>query len=159
MNKQWWLEIQTVDPLQTEIISLLEDCARMTREFYPAISVACLQIHHHVLPFLPLGSRFSQVYGPRALAGVVVREGRERGWSACVRVLEGHTDGCTAVAFSPDGGRLVSGSEDGTLRLGNVQPGADLQVVKGHEYAISCATYSPDGMRIASGSHYRTVRI
>ena len=34
----------------------------------------------------------------------------------CTATLEGHTSGVTSVAFSPDDSRVVSGSEDKTLR-------------------------------------------
>lgn len=34
-----------------------------------------------------------------------------------LHVLEGHTGWVYKVAFSPDGGRLISASLDGTLRL------------------------------------------
>src|SRR5713101_1657946 len=95
---------------------LLGNCARMTREFYPVISVSCLQVHHHVMVFLPLESRLSQVYGPKQQPMIEVKEGREQMWNSCVRILEGHTDRCSCIAFSADGGRLVSGSDDRTAR-------------------------------------------
>src|SRR5882762_8723380 len=117
-----------MEPPQTEIISLLSDCARMTREFYPTISVACLQIHYHVIPFLPLKSRLSQLYGQKQRAGIRVKEGWEQTWHPCVRVLEGLTHNCRCIAFSPDGERLVSGSEDCTLRLWDISTGALQQV-------------------------------
>src|SRR5882762_3108304 len=159
MNSQWWLEMQTVEPPQTEIISLLSDCARMTREFYPTISVACLQLHHHVIPFLPLESRLSQLYRSKIHSAVEVKEGQEQTWSPCVRVLEGHTSVCLCIAFSPYGEQLVSGSDDRTVRLWNISTGALLQIMKGHSHCVQSVMYSPDGRYIASGSDDETVRI
>jgi len=46
-----------------------------------------------------------------------------------------------SVAFSSDGGRLVSGSYDGTIRLWNVQTGAVLQVITGHSAGVSVVAY------------------
>src|SRR5258705_1273217 len=148
-----------MEPPQTEIISLLSDCARMTREFYPAISVACLQVHYHVIPFLPLKSRLSQLYGSRIHSAIEVKEGREETWHPCVRVLEGHTDHCRCITFSPDGGRLISGSDDFSVRLWDISTGALLRVMEGHSDVVLSVTYSPDGRYIASGSYDNTVRI
>jgi WD40 repeat protein len=49
--------------------------------------------------------------------------------------LQGHTDGVTCVAFSPDG-RIVSGSLDKTVRIWDVQAShpAACRVLKGHRY-------------------------
>src|SRR5882762_6828460 len=120
-------------PVETEVLSLLSDCARMTWEFYPAISVACLQIHHHVVPFLPVESRLTQVYGVRSLSGIEVKEGRKRTWNPCVQVLGSR---CLCVAFSPDGGRLTIGGFDHTIRLFSVQTGALLQVMTGQSDGV-----------------------
>jgi WD40 repeat protein len=129
----------------------------MIREFYPTISVACLQLHHDVIPFLPLHSCLSQVYGQKIQPGIDIREGQHQTWSACVGVLEGHTQRCTSVAFSSDGRRLVSGSDDSTIRLWNVQTGALLQVMTGHKTTVYSVAYSPDGKLIASCSADKTV--
>ncbi|MFN7899359.1 MAG: WD40 repeat domain-containing protein [Synechococcaceae cyanobacterium] len=43
-----------------------------------------------------------------------------RSWIAA---LQGHTNSVNSVAFSPDGSRLVSGSDDNTLRLWNAATG------------------------------------
>src|SRR5258708_28485888 len=146
-------------PSQTEVTSLLDDCARMPREFYPVISVSCLQLHRHVIPFLPVECRLSQVYGPKLQSDVDVKQGQVQAWSACVRVLEGHSGSCYCLAFSPDGEKLVSGSSDDTVRLWNVQTGALLHVMTGHSDTVRSVLYSPDGMLIASGSLDHTVRI
>jgi len=38
-------------------------------------------------------------------------------------VIDGHTDSVNSVAFSPDGTRIVSGSDDKTIRVGDVLTG------------------------------------
>src|SRR5207237_9840047 len=43
-----------------------------------------------------------------------------------VRCLRGHGDCVVSVAFSPDAGLAVSGSWDGTVRVWNVEDGAEV---------------------------------
>ena len=40
-----------------------------------------------------------------------------------LKVLEGHTSTVTAVAISSDGGKIVSGSEDKTVRVWSMETG------------------------------------
>ena len=35
----------------------------------------------------------------------------------CLKTLEGHTNNVYSVAYSPDGTRIVSGSEDKTIKI------------------------------------------
>ncbi|MEL7330496.1 MAG: hypothetical protein AAGJ69_11795, partial [Cyanobacteria bacterium J06559_1] len=49
-----------------------------------------------------------------------------------VMILKGHEDWARAVAFSPDGKTIVTGSEDQTVRLWNRQ-GKLLRVITGHQ--------------------------
>jgi len=118
-------------PPETENGSLLDDCARATREFYPSISVACLQVHH-MIPFLPLECRLSLAYGPRSQSGIVVKEGQDSRWSACAYVLEGHTGYCPCAAF------LVT-EDDWSLAAGITSPAmgcADWRTSTGHEWPL-----------------------
>ncbi len=65
----------------------------------------------------------------------------------------------TAVAFSPDGSMMVSGSEDHMVRVWHLATSRLMRRLHGHSSAVSAVAFSPDGGTIASASNDRTVRL
>jgi dipeptidyl aminopeptidase/acylaminoacyl peptidase len=66
------------------------------------------------------------------------------------QVLRGHEANVTALAFSPDGTRLLTGSEDKTAALWDVESGRLLTVYRGHPATVHLVAFSPDGTRVAT---------
>ncbi|KAG8797552.1 hypothetical protein FRC16_008746, partial [Serendipita sp. 398] len=89
-----------------------------------------------------------------------VAEGRKKSWPGRPHMLTGHRGGITSVAGSPDGRRIISGSEDKTIRIWDTETGADIgELLGGHTRAVNSVAYSPDGRRIISGSSHKAIRI
>ena len=66
--------------------------------------------------------------------------------------MEGHKDVINSIAFSPDGERLVSGSFDTSIRLWDVETGANLLTMPGNKIWGIPVAFSPDGKRLVSGA-------
>lgn len=71
----------------------------------------------------------------------------------------GHSSGVTSVAISRDGAIVVSGSDDKTVRLWNLQGKLLAPAFIGHTARITAVAISPNGQIIASGSSDNTVRL
>lgn len=73
-----------------------------------------------------------------------------------LKTLKGHDDHVvTCLQFS--GNRIVSGSDDNTLRVWNATTGKHLKSLVGHTGGVWCSQF--DGSTIVSGSTDRTLRV
>ena len=71
-----------------------------------------------------------------------------------------HSDEIKAVAFSPNGERVLSGGEDRTIKLWDVATGSLLRTFPGHPNGVVTAVaFSPDGMQVFSGASDKHVTI
>jgi len=72
-------------------------------------------------------------------------------------VLSGHTDGVNSLTFSLDGKSLISGSDDKTVKLWDIQTGGVVKTFSGHSRGVLSVSISADYTRIASGSSDDTI--
>ncbi|KAK0721143.1 hypothetical protein B0H67DRAFT_536136 [Lasiosphaeris hirsuta] len=63
----------------------------------------------------------------------------EQVWSRCLQTFEGHSDSVRSVAFSPNGSRITSGSDDRTICIWDAGSGKEVHSVK--------MRHTPNGLR------------
>ena len=68
-----------------------------------------------------------------------------------VAFLTGNMRPISSIAFSPDGGTIVSGNQDGTVLVWDVKTGKRKQTLPAEQEWVSSVAFSPDGKIIASG--------
>ena len=76
-----------------------------------------------------------------------------------LKTLEEHIKLVWSVAYSPDGKKIVSGSDDKTIKIWNANTGQCLKTLEGHSYFVNSVAFSPDGKKIVSGSYGGTIKI
>ncbi|KAJ5413900.1 hypothetical protein N7509_000527 [Penicillium cosmopolitanum] len=90
-------------------------------------------------------------------------EGHIRIWDPAtgqtMSTLEGHSYWVRSIAWSRDGSRLASGSNDKTVRIWDPATSQTICTLIGHSKTVTSIAWSPDGSRLASGSWDNTVRI
>lgn len=101
----------------------------------------------------------SLLYTPQGTLWSGSLDGTLKHWTAegiCVQTLDrerdGHSGGIWAIALSLDGNRLLSGSQDQTLKLWDAVSGSLIDTLNGHQSWIRAVAISPDCQTLLSGS-------
>lgn len=71
----------------------------------------------------------------------------------------GHASYVNALAWSPDGRRIASGSGDWTVQVWDAANGGHAYTYRGHSHDVWWVAWSPDGRRIASGDVDEIVQV
>ncbi|MDO8728066.1 MAG: DUF4062 domain-containing protein [Candidatus Methanoperedens sp.] len=70
----------------------------------------------------------------------------------CLKTLEGHTNFVNAVAITPDGRFVITGSDDKTIKIWDLAMGTCLRTMEGNESRVEVVAVTPDGHFAISGS-------
>ncbi|KAF5367750.1 hypothetical protein D9758_009864 [Tetrapyrgos nigripes] len=118
-----------------------------------ALSAVKEMTPHLYLSILPFYPAISNSFGRQVKVNTEIKYSQSVGyWDTGSKVWD--------TSISADGGRIVSGSYDGTVRIWDAQIGTAIgEPLQGHEGSVNSVAFSPDGAMIVSGSEDRTVRI
>ena len=84
--------------------------------------------------------------------GIISRNGRR---PATQRTFEGHTFGVTAMAVLIDGRRALSGSDDNTLRLWDLEKPGECFAGFTADAAMGCVAFARDDLIVAGSADGR----
>ncbi|NQT11427.1 MAG: hypothetical protein HQ582_01675 [Planctomycetes bacterium] len=121
----------------------------------------CLQTfkadqHVYSVAFSPNGSTLAWAGGTK-LTGTV------KLWNVATGELrqtaDAHTGHIRAVAFSPDGAIIASGSDDKKISLWDVQTGELQRTLEGHANEVWSVAFVGDGATLVSGSRDKTIKL
>ncbi|KAL4074753.1 WD40-repeat-containing domain protein [Scleroderma yunnanense] len=142
------------------IAEISADVLRFIRTFGGAISQSTPHLYLSALPFCPKDSFISIQFSLKFPRIPQVVRGRDIHWPISQVTIKEHTSTVTTVAFSPDGTRIVSGSDDHTIRLWDAETGLTVgSSLEGHTERVYEVMFSPDGKCVVSGSCDSTIRI
>ncbi|KAG8937395.1 hypothetical protein FRC03_008191, partial [Tulasnella sp. 419] len=172
----YWLEILCLDrKLGSAILALdsarqwtLDDSSSTTLAngyryvlyFRNTISLGPSHIYQSTLPFIPRQNLSSSPWerelhrSPR-----VILTDRRNTWDRILFTLTAHSKDVNAVAYSPDGGLLATGSRDKKVIIWDSRTGAQIHSLEGHSGQVLAVDFSPNDKLIASGSWDNSVRI
>ncbi|KIK24627.1 hypothetical protein PISMIDRAFT_678019 [Pisolithus microcarpus 441] len=151
-----WLQGQNSS---SDALTLAQEGIKFVENFGCVIAHSAPHLYLSALPFIPAHTMLSSVLMLKFACLPKVFKGYKQ-WPTSQLAMEEPTSSVLSVAISPDGGKVVSGSDDSTVRvwdaMGGVQFGEPLQ---GHTSPVNSVAFSHDGKRIVSGSDDSTVRI
>ncbi len=76
-----------------------------------------------------------------------------------LRAFRGHTGPILAVAYSPDGERIITGSADHSAKVWDAETGKELFPLEGHTAPIRSVAFFADGRQIVTGGWDQTARV
>ena len=138
----------------------LQDICHFLITFHTPTSFSTPHIYISTRPFLPSQSSLLKVFNKEFTGAITMRVGNLSSWPAPPSAWTGHTGVVYSLSYSPNGAHVVTGSEDKTIRIWDVESGAVVgEPLAGHTDRVMSVAYSPDGRHIISGSEDHTIRI
>ncbi|KAG5790721.1 hypothetical protein H9Q69_010215 [Fusarium xylarioides] len=152
----------------------VHDANRFLLYYKSIIEKHLLQLYASCLIFSPEQSIIKSQYGSEAPKWIAIAPGLESNWDACLQTLDEHQTEVSTLAYSPDGQWLVSGSQDGVVKLWHADSGACIRTVGGHGLGydkydpkhkmlvpagVKSVAFSADGESFTSGAWNGIVKV
>jgi WD40 repeat protein len=126
---------------------MTHDGVRLIGAFYMPISDGPLHVYVSALPFTPINTLLYKTYFSPDPSLPIIIAGQQLEWPIEINLV-GHREGITHVAISSDGKWIASRSEDGTVRLWDLEMGYTVLTEVGSEgCSVTSLAFSWDATR------------
>ncbi|GLB45110.1 hypothetical protein LshimejAT787_2000150 [Lyophyllum shimeji] len=137
---------------------LIDDTRQFLQMNFEVIQQNCFEVYQSALVWIPTESLIRSVYATYVRRVPKVILGLSSSWGPTGLVMQNGSP-VLSVAISPDGGHVVVGSEDKTVRIWSVRTGEVQTELVGHAEEVMAVAFSNDGSRVVTRSYDKTVRI
>ncbi|KIK50575.1 hypothetical protein GYMLUDRAFT_182608, partial [Collybiopsis luxurians FD-317 M1] len=156
LNLQIWLTKNMAPLALIEAVATVDSLVKSFTQTTASLSTPHLYLSSLATEFAttPSATQWKNNFRnvPKVICTGVSNHGGEILQMQCGRAVK-------AVAFSPNGSKLVSGSHDATVCIWDALTGDQILQMKGHTNAVHSVDFSRDGSKVISGSDDRTVRL
>jgi WD40 repeat protein len=165
---------------RTGIQALLNDFGYVKEDKTCALVASALRMSSHILARDPgelAGQLTGRLCGHYEKDGEIarllaqIREKKKDSWlrtmhpsmqqagGTLIRTFEGHSNSVKSVAVLSNGKEAISGSEDNTLKLWNIESGECARTFEGHSNSVDSVAVLPNGKEAISGSADSTLKL
>ncbi|KAF5366324.1 hypothetical protein D9757_012929 [Collybiopsis confluens] len=145
----------------SRVVLIMKEVERFTDVFSIPLNESTPHLYTSGCALTPMTSVLRKGKSKWNHSGVKVERsgGMEIHWERTLHLIHVGSE-VQSVAVSPNGDQVVSGSNDNTVRIWNVQTGQQIgDPLHGHTDWVTSVAFSPDGQQVVSGSFDETVRI
>ncbi|KAE8155199.1 quinon protein alcohol dehydrogenase-like superfamily [Aspergillus avenaceus] len=135
--------------------SVVQDAMRFLLRHSYTLENWPLQVYSSAVIFSPATSFVRRHYLHQLYKWLIRPPRTEHGWSSPIMTLRGHEGMVNTVAISPDGGTIVSGSIDQTIKMWDFATGnceKNISQKSRSSGKVTAVTFSKDGKQFASAS-------
>jgi WD40 repeat protein len=124
-----------------ELSATVTDSRRFIVENFELINEFCLETYHSALVWPPIQSIIRKHYATQKPDLPKVTLGLQNTWGSCERTIICGSE-VYSVAFSSDGSRIVSGSDNGTIQIWSAATGKLESILEGHSASVWSVGFS-----------------
>ncbi|KAJ3032736.1 hypothetical protein HDV00_007174 [Rhizophlyctis rosea] len=138
---------------------LASDLRNLVTRFYPSIQSHPQSIYTLALPFCPIDTHLQRLYSPQNGNAPKVLAGQEKSWSSLLMTIDTRSDRIRAVIVWPDGSKLGTASNDGTIRVWDAQTGMGVLVIKANDDWVRCLALAEGGRSLLANGDRNEIKV
>ncbi|KAK5992022.1 Vegetative incompatibility protein HET-E-1 [Cladobotryum mycophilum] len=146
--------LQNMKTNQLEQLSdFIIDARRFILQCWKAVERAPLQLYASALLFSPTNSLVRRLFEEEEPKWIALKPTMDANWGPSLQTLEGHHAEVLSIAYSPDGRRLATSSQDKTVKIWDSYTWKCNLTLEGHNDSVGRIVFLSDSRKIISASY------